>query len=108
MEIERGQCKPLKQAYSHEANDPKYYISSGINGEMASSRYVMQMDTESSIIYQKICLWLQLSKTFKGMSKNSQCTCHTSRACIYIGKWSDTARLIVVRCTHSIWCVQSS
>ncbi|XP_077211695.1 calcium/lipid-binding (CaLB) phosphatase [Tasmannia lanceolata] len=61
VEVARSCCRQIKQGY-HRTNSPRYYLSFIENDgdekklETETARVVVQMDTESSIIYQKTCL----------------------------------------------------
>lgn len=61
VEVARGCCRPIKHGY-HRASSPQYYLSfinsdsDEDNCEREAPHYVVQMDTESSAIYQKTCL----------------------------------------------------
>ncbi|KAF5480238.1 hypothetical protein F2P56_001002 [Juglans regia] len=60
VEVTRNCCRPIKKGYQR-TNSPRYYISFA-NGDKEDKpqseeeHVVVQMDTESSIIYQKTCL----------------------------------------------------
>eukprot|EP00262_Sarcandra_glabra_P016990 TRINITY_DN5679_c0_g1_i3.p1 TRINITY_DN5679_c0_g1~~TRINITY_DN5679_c0_g1_i3.p1 ORF type:complete len:176 (-),score=23.98 TRINITY_DN5679_c0_g1_i3:10-537(-) len=60
-EVARTCCRQIKQGY-HRTNSPRYYRSSIANDrdteniEMETPHFVVQMDTESSVIDQKSCL----------------------------------------------------
>lgn len=60
VEVTRNCCRPIKKGYQR-TNSPRYYISF-TNGDKEDKpqseeeHVVVQMDTESPIIYQKICL----------------------------------------------------
>lgn len=61
VEVARGCCRPIKQGYQRTSS-PRYYLSYVENDEEdkepdeETPRVVVQMDTESSVIYQKTCL----------------------------------------------------
>ncbi|KAJ4707380.1 Phosphatidylinositol 3,4,5-trisphosphate 3-phosphatase and protein-tyrosine-phosphatase [Melia azedarach] len=61
MEVSRGCCRPVKNGDQRNTN-PSYYVSlvedeeEGSKQESEEPRVVVQMDTESPIIYQKTCL----------------------------------------------------
>ncbi|GAB4831710.1 Phosphatidylinositol 3,4,5-trisphosphate 3-phosphatase and protein-tyrosine-phosphatase pten1 [Ancistrocladus abbreviatus] len=61
MEVARSYCRQIKKGYQRSSS-PRYYysfINVDDEGQIAESeqpRVVAQMDTESSIIYQKSCL----------------------------------------------------
>ncbi|XP_010936365.2 phosphatidylinositol 3,4,5-trisphosphate 3-phosphatase and protein-tyrosine-phosphatase PTEN1 [Elaeis guineensis] len=61
VEVARGCCRQIKHGH-HRASSPRYYLSfvnsdsEEDNYERETPRYVVQMDTESSAIYQKTCL----------------------------------------------------
>ncbi|MQL74118.1 hypothetical protein Taro_006461 [Colocasia esculenta] len=60
VEVARSCCRPIKEGY-HRNNSPRYYLSfidadnDRKKGE-TDPHIVIQMDTESSVIYQKTCL----------------------------------------------------
>ncbi|KAI3927407.1 hypothetical protein MKX01_027638 [Papaver californicum] len=60
VEVARNCCRPVKQGYRGN-NRPRYYFSYVQNDEdkelnAEKPRVVVQMDTESSVIYEKTCL----------------------------------------------------
>lgn len=60
MEVTKGCCRPIKKGFQRN-NSPRYYLSFNrgeIVGESESEEphVVVQMDTESPILYQKTCL----------------------------------------------------
>ncbi|CAI0453904.1 unnamed protein product [Linum tenue] len=63
VEVAKGSCRQVRQGY-HRTYSPRYYISfveDDEDGKTSDSDHqephvVVQMDTESSIIYQKTCL----------------------------------------------------
>ncbi|KAI3970855.1 hypothetical protein MKX01_024502 [Papaver californicum] len=60
VEVARNCCRPVKQRYQGN-NRPRYYFSYVQNDEgkepnAEKPRVVVQMDTESSVIYEKTCL----------------------------------------------------
>lgn len=61
VEVARSYCRQVKQGY-HRTYSPRYYLSfvdeddDKKKGGSDSPRVVVQMDTESSVIYQKKCL----------------------------------------------------
>ncbi|MCL7046153.1 hypothetical protein MKW94_024510 [Papaver nudicaule] len=60
VEVARNCCRPVKQGYQGN-NRPRYYFSYVQNDEdkepdAEKPRVVVQMDTESSVIYEKTCL----------------------------------------------------
>ncbi|OWM74784.1 phosphatidylinositol 3,4,5-trisphosphate 3-phosphatase and protein-tyrosine-phosphatase PTEN1 [Punica granatum] len=58
-EISRGCCRQIKKGFQRN-NSPRYYVSYDDRGEPQSPtdepRIIVQMDTESPILYQKTCL----------------------------------------------------
>ncbi|PRQ53448.1 putative phosphoric monoester hydrolase [Rosa chinensis] len=70
IEVSRSSCKQIKKGYSRTSS-PRYYISfiEGDEEEKKSDsdepRVVVQMDTESSILYQKACLEYYFDKPVK-------------------------------------------
>ncbi|KAF9593053.1 hypothetical protein IFM89_020060 [Coptis chinensis] len=61
VEVTRSCCREIKKGY-HRTNSPRYYLSfieseeDDKKPETEAPRVVVQMDTESSVIYQKTCL----------------------------------------------------
>ncbi|QCE12623.1 phosphatidylinositol-3 [Vigna unguiculata] len=61
VEAYRSSCRQIKKGYQRN-NSPRYYISvleedsDGKQSETEEPRIVVQMDTESPVIYQKSCL----------------------------------------------------
>lgn len=61
MEVAKSCCRPIRKGYQRN-NSPRYYISfiqddeEGKKSELEEPHVVVQMDTESPVIYQKTCL----------------------------------------------------
>ncbi|CAN1322530.1 Phosphatidylinositol 3,4,5-trisphosphate 3-phosphatase and protein-tyrosine-phosphatase PTEN1 [Linum perenne] len=61
VEIVKSSCRQVRQGY-HRSYSPRYYVSfveedgEGRNLNSDEPHFVVQMDTESPMIYQKICL----------------------------------------------------
>ncbi|KAF8378762.1 hypothetical protein HHK36_030111 [Tetracentron sinense] len=61
VEVAKSCCRQIKQGYQRN-NSPRYYLSfidSDVDGkkpEIEAPHVVVQMDTESSVIYKKACL----------------------------------------------------
>ncbi|KAK4778657.1 hypothetical protein SAY86_006185 [Trapa natans] len=66
IEVSRGCCRQIKKGYQRN-NSPRYYLSFDGGADDATSptsepRLVVQMDTESPILYQKTCLHYHFDK----------------------------------------------
>lgn len=62
VEVARGHCRSIKKGYQRKSS-PRYYLSfihnddeEGKKVELEASHVVLQMDTESPVLYQKTCL----------------------------------------------------
>lgn len=62
VEIAKSCCRPVRQGH-HRNNSPRFYVSfvgndheEGKKPETKEPHVVIQMDTESPVIYQKKCL----------------------------------------------------
>ncbi|GLU10979.1 hypothetical protein SLE2022_277530 [Rubroshorea leprosula] len=66
VEVFRGCCHEIKKGYQR-TESPRYYLSfvegdEGKNAELEEPHVVVQMDTESSMLYQKTCLDYHFNK----------------------------------------------
>ncbi|KAF5735571.1 hypothetical protein HS088_TW15G01079 [Tripterygium wilfordii] len=61
VEVSKGCCRPIKKGYQRN-NSPRYYISfveddgQGTKSALEEPHVVVQMDTESPMLYKKTCL----------------------------------------------------
>ncbi|KAH7554521.1 hypothetical protein ACOSP7_028070 [Xanthoceras sorbifolium] len=63
VEISKNCCRPIKKGFQRSTY-PRYYLKGEEGNKLESEepRVVVQMDTESSILYQKTCLEHRLEK----------------------------------------------
>ncbi|WKA04686.1 hypothetical protein VitviT2T_022697 [Vitis vinifera] len=70
LEVARSCCRQIKKGYQR-TNSPRYYLSFGNNDQQGTKSeqgercVVVQMDTESPVLYQKACLDYNFDKPLK-------------------------------------------
>lgn len=76
MEVSRSICREVRKGYERNT-DPQYFVSfiddedGEGNKSESEERVVVQMDTESPIIYQKTCLDHYFDKPLQVSSSNT-------------------------------------